>query len=201
MLGELDVAILATTDTDLRPVLEAFHKLPSGQSATIEVAAWRSPTCSKQLQVSGLHVWSHFLDVETTEASMTVATTTRRKKPRQFPAVTGKGGEELRCSINEVVYLGSGLGSMFVYAAASGHAWNVVSVRIRSRQASSPRSMASRSIGLCVGEILFVRRAPALPSAFCESSAKTQGIEGYRRDRKCGAAAARIARQHSDSGL
>jgi hypothetical protein len=59
---ELDVAILATTDTDLRPALEAFHALPSGQAATIEVAAWRSPTCSKKLQVAGLHVWSHFLE-------------------------------------------------------------------------------------------------------------------------------------------
>jgi hypothetical protein len=59
---ELDVAILASTDTDLRPVLEAFHAFPAGQAATIEVATWRSPTYSKKLQVKGLHVWSHFLE-------------------------------------------------------------------------------------------------------------------------------------------
>jgi uncharacterized LabA/DUF88 family protein len=66
--SELDVAVLVTTDTDLRPALEAFHALPAEQSATIEVAAWRSPTCSKKLQVPGLHVWSHFLEVADYEA-------------------------------------------------------------------------------------------------------------------------------------
>jgi NYN domain-containing protein len=60
--GELDVAILATTDTDLRPALEAFHVLPLDPAPSIEVAAWRSPTMSKKLQVPGIHVWVHFVE-------------------------------------------------------------------------------------------------------------------------------------------
>lgn len=60
--GELDVAILATTDTDQRPVLEAFHRLPLDPQPIIEVATWQAPTFSKKLQVPGLHVWSHQMD-------------------------------------------------------------------------------------------------------------------------------------------
>ena len=61
---QLDVAILATTDTDQRPVLEAFHRMPLDPQPNIEVATWRTSTFSKKLQVAGLHVWSHFLDAE-----------------------------------------------------------------------------------------------------------------------------------------
>jgi uncharacterized LabA/DUF88 family protein len=60
--GELDVAILATTDTDQRPVLEAFHQLPMRSAPAIEVSTWKSPTFSKKLQVKGLHVWSHYIE-------------------------------------------------------------------------------------------------------------------------------------------
>jgi uncharacterized LabA/DUF88 family protein len=59
---ELDVAILASTDTDQRPVLEAFHALPFDDPPIIEVATWRSATYSQKLQVPGLHVWSHFFE-------------------------------------------------------------------------------------------------------------------------------------------
>jgi uncharacterized LabA/DUF88 family protein len=59
---ELDVAILATTDTDQRPVLEAFHEVPFPGTQVIEVATWKSPNFRKKLQVKGYHVWSHFLD-------------------------------------------------------------------------------------------------------------------------------------------
>lgn len=59
---DLDVAILATTDTDQRPVLEAFHGLPLDPQPIIEVATWRAEHFSKKLQVPGLHVWSHFMD-------------------------------------------------------------------------------------------------------------------------------------------
>jgi uncharacterized LabA/DUF88 family protein len=59
---ELDIAILATTDTDQRPVLEAFHQMPLAHSPVVEVAAWKSPTMRKKLQVRGYHVWSHFLE-------------------------------------------------------------------------------------------------------------------------------------------
>ena len=60
--NELDVAILATTDTDQRPVLEAFQVLPGDSPPSIEVATWKSPTLSKKLQIKGHHVWSHYLD-------------------------------------------------------------------------------------------------------------------------------------------
>jgi uncharacterized LabA/DUF88 family protein len=58
----LDVAILASTDTDQRPVLEAFHSMPLADPPIVEVATWRSATYSQKLQVQGLHVWSHFLE-------------------------------------------------------------------------------------------------------------------------------------------
>jgi uncharacterized LabA/DUF88 family protein len=61
--GDLDVAILASTDTDLRPVLEAFHALPA-HPAEIEVSTWTSNTMHKKLQVPNLHVWTHKLDAE-----------------------------------------------------------------------------------------------------------------------------------------
>lgn len=60
--GELDVAVLVSTDTDLRPSVEAFA-LPSFDTGrTIEVAAWKSPVFKKALRVPGQHVWCHFLD-------------------------------------------------------------------------------------------------------------------------------------------
>ena len=59
---ELDVAILATTDTDLRPAIEAFHRLPFENPPVVEVAAYRSSHFSKKLQVPGRHVWTHFID-------------------------------------------------------------------------------------------------------------------------------------------
>lgn len=62
--GELDVAIIASTDTDQRPVLEAFHELPQQPRPVVETAAWSTPTFSKRLSVKGLHVWSHRLDHE-----------------------------------------------------------------------------------------------------------------------------------------
>lgn len=59
---ELDVAILATTDSDQKPVLEAFHEMQLPHSPIVEVSTWRSPSFSKKLQIKGRHVWSHFLD-------------------------------------------------------------------------------------------------------------------------------------------
>jgi uncharacterized LabA/DUF88 family protein len=60
--SELDVAIIASTDTDQRPVLEAFHRLPGENPPTVETATWTSATFSKKLQIAGRHVWTHFLD-------------------------------------------------------------------------------------------------------------------------------------------
>jgi uncharacterized LabA/DUF88 family protein len=60
--GELDVAILVSTDTDLRPALEAFFLLPLEEPRTIEAAAWKSPTFKKALRLPDQHVWCHFLE-------------------------------------------------------------------------------------------------------------------------------------------
>jgi uncharacterized LabA/DUF88 family protein len=60
--GELDVAIIASTDTDQRPVLEAFHALPQDPRPRVETATWSTRTFRKDLTVRGLHVWSHRLD-------------------------------------------------------------------------------------------------------------------------------------------
>lgn len=59
---DLDVAILASTDTDLRPALEAFFKLPGPDVPIPEVATWRAPHGTKQLRVDGHHLWCHFLE-------------------------------------------------------------------------------------------------------------------------------------------
>jgi uncharacterized LabA/DUF88 family protein len=59
---DLDVAILASTDTDQRPVLEAFHALPMNPAPVVEVMAWRSDTANKRLNVPTQHVWAHFLE-------------------------------------------------------------------------------------------------------------------------------------------
>jgi uncharacterized LabA/DUF88 family protein len=61
--GDLDVAILASTDTDQRPVLEAFHALPLDRRPIVEVMAWRSETANKRLNIPDHHVWAHFLEV------------------------------------------------------------------------------------------------------------------------------------------
>jgi uncharacterized LabA/DUF88 family protein len=60
--GELDIAILCSTDTDLRPVVESYQVLdfPHGRPI-IEAATWKSPHFSKKLSVPGVHLWSHFL--------------------------------------------------------------------------------------------------------------------------------------------
>lgn len=58
----IEVAILASADTDQRPVLEAFHNLPMDPKPTVEVASWKSPWYSQKLQVKGLHVWSHYME-------------------------------------------------------------------------------------------------------------------------------------------
>lgn len=60
---EFDVAILASTDTDQRPVLEAIQALPMEPRPTIEVAAWRSDTVRKRLSVQNVVTWPHFLEV------------------------------------------------------------------------------------------------------------------------------------------
>jgi uncharacterized LabA/DUF88 family protein len=65
---EFDVAILASTDTDLRPPIEAFFFLPFGEGCAIEVAAYRSPAFNKTLRVPDHHVWCHYIEQSDYEA-------------------------------------------------------------------------------------------------------------------------------------
>jgi uncharacterized LabA/DUF88 family protein len=59
--AEFDVAVLVSTDTDLRPALEAFFLLPFEGARAIEVATWRSEGFQKALRVPGRHIWCHYL--------------------------------------------------------------------------------------------------------------------------------------------
>ncbi|MCC6791842.1 MAG: NYN domain-containing protein [Thermomicrobiales bacterium] len=58
---ELDVAMLASTDTDQRPVLEAFAALPIDPAPTLETVAWMSRTFSKKLQAPDVETFVHRL--------------------------------------------------------------------------------------------------------------------------------------------
>lgn len=58
--GEYDVGILMSTDTDLRPALEAVLRL---KAAHIEVAAWSGPRSDwRRLNVKSRRLWCHWLD-------------------------------------------------------------------------------------------------------------------------------------------
>ena len=58
-----DIGILMSTDTDIKPALEAVVKL--GVART-EVAAWRNPAHShrRRLHIPGRKVWCHWLDAD-----------------------------------------------------------------------------------------------------------------------------------------
>lgn len=57
-----DVAIVASTDTDLLPGIEALYELDRGLGiAPVEVSAWSSNRMHKRLRVSGHPLWCHEL--------------------------------------------------------------------------------------------------------------------------------------------
>lgn len=57
--GEYEVGIMMSTDTDLKPALEAVSQL---RSARAEVAAWSSPqSYSRRLSIKGERLWCHWL--------------------------------------------------------------------------------------------------------------------------------------------
>jgi uncharacterized LabA/DUF88 family protein len=58
---EYDIAIIASTDTDLRPAIEGCHALGIANGCEIEVAAWRQGNFRKRIEVPGIHIWCHFL--------------------------------------------------------------------------------------------------------------------------------------------
>lgn len=60
-----DVGILMSTDTDMKPALEAVHKLrgPKVVFPRPEVAAWSGTNMhNRRLSISGTNLWCHWLD-------------------------------------------------------------------------------------------------------------------------------------------
>ena len=58
--GEYDVGVLMSTDTDLKPALEA---VASSGAARAEVAAWSNPhSYSRRLSIRGRKLWCHWVD-------------------------------------------------------------------------------------------------------------------------------------------
>jgi hypothetical protein len=62
LLGEFDVGVIMSTDTDLRPALEAVLHLRPLAGPTCEVAAWTRPGChGPRLSIPRARVWCHWL--------------------------------------------------------------------------------------------------------------------------------------------
>ena len=60
--NEYDVGVIMSTDTDLKPALEAVHTLNGSQYPRCEVAAWqRSADTSRRLSIPGGGIWRHWL--------------------------------------------------------------------------------------------------------------------------------------------
>jgi uncharacterized LabA/DUF88 family protein len=61
--GEYDVGILMSTDTDLKPALEAVVALGDNRTPHCEVAAWSASSGhSRRLSIKGASVWCQWLD-------------------------------------------------------------------------------------------------------------------------------------------
>jgi uncharacterized LabA/DUF88 family protein len=61
--AEYEVAILMSTDTDLKPALEFVRNLQGDPFPRCEVAAWSSPSGhSRRLSIPGRQIWCHWLD-------------------------------------------------------------------------------------------------------------------------------------------
>jgi uncharacterized LabA/DUF88 family protein len=60
--GEYDVGVVVSTDTDLKPALEAVMSLGGDPYPRAAVAAWSSSTGhSRRLSISGHRLWCHWL--------------------------------------------------------------------------------------------------------------------------------------------
>ncbi len=63
MKSEYEVGIVMSTDTDLRPALEAVCELGGNPYPRCEVAAWSSPhSHSRRLSIPGRRIWCHWLN-------------------------------------------------------------------------------------------------------------------------------------------
>lgn len=62
--GEYDTGVPVSTDTDLKPALEAVAAMPSTPFPRLELAAWSSPQRhSHRLSIAGCNLWCHWLTV------------------------------------------------------------------------------------------------------------------------------------------
>jgi len=59
--GEYDVGILMSTDTDLKPALEAIVKLGGNRQPRCEVAAWTARRSAPRLRIAQANLWCHYL--------------------------------------------------------------------------------------------------------------------------------------------
>lgn len=61
--GEYDVGVVMSTDTDIKPALEAVASLQGNPFPRCEVAAWSSSRShSRRLSIPGHRLWCHWLD-------------------------------------------------------------------------------------------------------------------------------------------
>lgn len=59
--GEYDVGIIMSTDTDLKPALEAVIRLRTGDRPRCEVAAWTAPgSHARRLSIPNARLWCHW---------------------------------------------------------------------------------------------------------------------------------------------
>lgn len=96
LIGEYDVGILLSTDTDLKPALEAVIGLSGTPYPRCEVTAWSFPgrRHSPRLSVKGMKLWCHWLgaddyevvadptDYRSQRGGMLVAPTSRARRRR-----------------------------------------------------------------------------------------------------------------------
>ncbi len=63
VFGEYDIGIIMSTDTDIKPALEAVLRLPAKTRPICEVAAWTNPKgYARRLSVPSAKLWCHWLD-------------------------------------------------------------------------------------------------------------------------------------------
>jgi len=61
--GEYEIALIMSTDTDLKPALEAIAALGGNPFPRCEVAAWSSPVGhSRRLSIRNARLWCHWLE-------------------------------------------------------------------------------------------------------------------------------------------
>jgi NYN domain len=61
--GEYDVGVIMSTDTDLKPALEAVAEMGGNPYPRAEVAAWSTlEQHSRRLSIPGRRLWCHWLD-------------------------------------------------------------------------------------------------------------------------------------------